>query len=404
MLTPQYVLDLTKGDESWSISELCQALCLITHFHSFGSFLHACLPLPPPPPPPPPHSQTPPPSTSSHSNSLPLTPRTSPAKVILPSSLPDTLKHLKKIPLEVTLPSMVSSTTAEGFPKSREGGKPENGTSVPETSSFSTSTSKAPSIDTTEVKSTSAVTTTVSVCSSVPITVTQVSTKPQDDNSGTKENAVAVGGAKREIQSSPQPNKQSKNESHSKRSIPCKEETPSSLREFPHLCHDLSFTYEEFSWQASPTSNLNILEFNWQDHGYCLMTRLLNEMGNLIDERFGALKNISHPAWNKNGEDNSYNYRRAVWNYIQSLYGICHEAYTYSHIDNYLSKDLKNFIKKCCCWPETLEGKIPSELLSSNSTSENTPSQLVSLAILIMEARTESCLLYALRAIIPHQC
>ncbi|RXG73066.1 Sestrin-like protein [Armadillidium vulgare] len=249
------------------------------------------------------------------------------------------------IPLEVTLPSMVSSTTAEGFPKSREGGKPENGTSVPETSSFSTSTSKAPSIDTTEVKSTSAVTTTVSVCSSVPITVTQVSTKTQDDNSGTKENAVAVGGAKREIQSSPQPNKQSKNESHSKRSIPCKEETPSSLREFPHLCHDLSFTYEEFSWQASPTSNLNILEFNWQDHGYCLMTRLLNEMGNLIDERFGALKNISHPAWNKNGEDNSYNYRRAVWNYIQ-----------------------------------------------------------VSLAILIMEARTESCLLYALRAIIPHQC
>lgn len=87
-------------------------------------------------------------------------------------------------------------------------GKPENGTSVPETSSFSTSTSKAPSIDTTEVKSTSAVTTTVSVCSSVPITVTQVSTKTQDDNSGTKENAVAVGGAKREIQSSPQPNKQ----------------------------------------------------------------------------------------------------------------------------------------------------------------------------------------------------
>lgn len=31
---------LTKGEESWSLGELCQALCIMTHFHALSSFLH----------------------------------------------------------------------------------------------------------------------------------------------------------------------------------------------------------------------------------------------------------------------------------------------------------------------------------------------------------------------------
>lgn len=31
---------LTKGEESWSLGELCQALCIMTHFHALSSFIH----------------------------------------------------------------------------------------------------------------------------------------------------------------------------------------------------------------------------------------------------------------------------------------------------------------------------------------------------------------------------
>lgn len=42
LLTKEHIAKLTKGDDSWSLSELVQAIVLLAHFHSLASFVFGC--------------------------------------------------------------------------------------------------------------------------------------------------------------------------------------------------------------------------------------------------------------------------------------------------------------------------------------------------------------------------
>jgi sestrin len=42
LLTKEHIERLTKGDDSWSLSELVQAIVLLAHFHSLASFVFGC--------------------------------------------------------------------------------------------------------------------------------------------------------------------------------------------------------------------------------------------------------------------------------------------------------------------------------------------------------------------------
>lgn len=44
--------------------------------------------------------------------------------------------------------------------------------------------------------------------------------------------------------------------------------------------------------------------------------------------------------------------RRAIWNYIHSLYGIRHDDYDYGEINELLDRQLKTYIKTIACYPD----------------------------------------------------
>lgn len=44
-------------------------------------------------------------------------------------------------------------------------------------------------------------------------------------------------------------------------------------------------------------------------------------------------------------------FRRAIWNYIQCIYGIRHDDYDYREVNELLARDLKKYIKDVCCFP-----------------------------------------------------
>lgn len=44
-------------------------------------------------------------------------------------------------------------------------------------------------------------------------------------------------------------------------------------------------------------------------------------------------------------------FRRAIWNYIQSMYGIRHDDYDYREVNILLERNLKSYIKSLCCYP-----------------------------------------------------
>jgi len=53
----------------------------------------------------------------------------------------------------------------------------------------------------------------------------------------------------------------------------------------------------------------------------------------------------------KNNVDTT-SFRRAIWNYIHSLFGIRHDDYDYSVINKLLERPLKAYVKIVTCFPE----------------------------------------------------
>jgi len=53
----------------------------------------------------------------------------------------------------------------------------------------------------------------------------------------------------------------------------------------------------------------------------------------------------------KNNVDTT-SFRRAIWNYIHSLFGIRHDDYDYSVINKLLERTLKAYVKMVTCFPD----------------------------------------------------
>lgn len=63
-------------------------------------------------------------------------------------------------------------------------------------------------------------------------------------------------------------------------------------------------------------------------------------------------------------------YRTAVWNYIQSLFGIRHDDYDYSEVNKLLSRQMKTYIKTLCCYPERMKDSLRDSVMNDFLQSE----------------------------------
>ena len=86
--------------------------------------------------------------------------------------------------------------------------------------------------------------------------------------------------------------------------------------------------------------------------------------------------------------------RRAIWNYVQRVYGLQYDDYNYTDINKFLKINTKRYIKKTACFPETVtkQDYINIELDISHD-------EMIHLNLIICEARFEAQLVYMLHAI-----
>lgn len=50
-------------------------------------------------------------------------------------------------------------------------------------------------------------------------------------------------------------------------------------------------------------------------------------------------------------------FRRAIWNYIQCMFGIRHDDYDYHEVNELLDRNFKSYIKTLCCFPHRISKK-----------------------------------------------
>ncbi|KAH8272814.1 hypothetical protein KR018_000557, partial [Drosophila ironensis] len=169
----------------------------------------------------------------------------------------------------------------------------------------------------------------------------------------------------------------------------------------PNLSHyvdDPNFIYQDFARRG--TENINtfrIQDYSWEDHGYSLVDGLYNDVGTFLDEKFRAAYNLTYCTMGGIKNVDTSKFRRAIWNYIQCIYGIRHDDYDYGEVNQLLVRPLKMFIKTACCFPERITTKDYDSVLVELQDSEK-----VHVNLMIMEARNQAELLYALREIMRY--
>lgn len=158
---------------------------------------------------------------------------------------------------------------------------------------------------------------------------------------------------------------------------------------------DPEFGYKDFTRrgeQAPPTFRAQ--DYSWEDHGFSLINRLYPDVGQLLDEKFQVVYNLTYNTIAMHcGVDTSM-LRRAIWNYVHCVFGIRYDDYDYGEVNQLLERNLKIYIKTVACYPEKTTKQIYTQFWRHFKHSEK-----VHINLLLLEARMQAALLYALRAV-----
>ncbi|XP_066530527.1 sestrin-2 [Hoplias malabaricus] len=167
---------------------------------------------------------------------------------------------------------------------------------------------------------------------------------------------------------------------------------PDSISRF---VQEPDFIYQDFSprgEQSPPT--MRAQDYSWEDHGFSLMNRLYAEMAQLLDEKFQVVCGLTYHTMAMHTHVDTSTLRKALWNYIHCIYGIRYDDYDYGEVNQLLERSLKVFVKTVACHPEKTTLRMYSSFWRQFRHSEK-----VHVNLILMEARQQAALLYALRAI-----
>ncbi|XP_071492038.1 sestrin-1-like isoform X1 [Diadema antillarum] len=162
---------------------------------------------------------------------------------------------------------------------------------------------------------------------------------------------------------------------------------------------DPSFLYEDFARRGenSQIPTFRAQDYTWEDQGFSLVNRYYPDIAPLLDDKLGIAYNMTYNTMGHKTEVKTLVLRRAIWNYIHSLYGIRHDDYDYGEINALLDRQLKTYIKTIACFPDRT-----TKHDYDNFWRDFRHSEKVHVNVMVLEARIQASLLYCLRAIMQH--
>uniref|UniRef100_A0A8C5QWS1 Sestrin 1 n=1 Tax=Leptobrachium leishanense TaxID=445787 RepID=A0A8C5QWS1_9ANUR len=172
------------------------------------------------------------------------------------------------------------------------------------------------------------------------------------------------------------------------------DEDPPPARDVSRHFEDTSYGYKDFSRRGMHVPTFRVQDFNWEDHGYSLVNRLYPDVGQLLDEKFHMAYNLTYNTMAMHSDVDTSTLRRAIWNYVHCMFGIRYDDYDYGEINQLLDRSFKVYIKNVVCSPEKTTKRMYDSFWRQFKHSEK-----VHVNLLLMEARMQAELLYALRAI-----
>ncbi|XP_064413994.1 sestrin-3-like isoform X2 [Latimeria chalumnae] len=158
---------------------------------------------------------------------------------------------------------------------------------------------------------------------------------------------------------------------------------------------DPSFGYKDFARRGEdhlPTFRAQ--DYSWEDHGFSLVNRLYSDIGYHLDDKFRVVYNLTYNTMATHEGVDTTMLRRALFNYVHCMFGIRYDDYDYGEVNQLFERSLKVYIKTVTCYPERTTRRMYDSYWRQFKHSEK-----VHVNLLLMEARMQAELLYALRAI-----
>ncbi|XP_067337486.1 sestrin-1 isoform X3 [Channa argus] len=165
-------------------------------------------------------------------------------------------------------------------------------------------------------------------------------------------------------------------------------------RDISRHFEDPSYGYKDFSRRGEHVPTFRAQDYSWEDHGFSLVNRLYPDVGQMLDEKFQMAYNLTYNTMATHKDVDTSMLRRAIWNYIHCMFGIRYDDYDYGEINQLLDRSFKIYIKTMVCSPEKTTKRMYESFWRQFQHSEK-----VHVNLLLMEARMQAELLYALRAI-----
>uniref|UniRef100_A0A8C6JM58 Uncharacterized protein n=1 Tax=Melopsittacus undulatus TaxID=13146 RepID=A0A8C6JM58_MELUD len=158
---------------------------------------------------------------------------------------------------------------------------------------------------------------------------------------------------------------------------------------------DPDFGYQDFARRdEDQTQVFRVQDYSWEDHGFSLVNRLYSDIGHLLDEKFRMVDGLQSSTMAKRQGCEPSVFKRGIWNYIHCMFGIRYDDYDYAEVNQLLERVLKVYIKTVTCYPEKTNSEMFDRFWRQFKHSEK-----VHVNLLILEARMQAELLYALQAI-----
>lgn len=139
---------------------------------------------------------------------------------------------------------------------------------------------------------------------------------------------------------------------------------------------------------------LRLEYFTWENQGYRTANSFYPDLCELLDKNFRVAGSMTYNTMGSHKQVDTSVFRRAVWIYIHSLFGIRYDDYDYNQIKQLISSTLRKFIKIICSCPERITKKNYDKIMKEFSHSEK-----IHINIVIMEARVQASILFFLRAV-----
>jgi len=149
-----------------------------------------------------------------------------------------------------------------------------------------------------------------------------------------------------------------------------------------------------YDFVISADDSVHVQDFSWENQAYSLIKDYLPILADLTDAEFTCIRNLTYKTFGSAEVKDTAPFRLAIWYYVHRIQGIFHDDYDYRNVNNFISQDVKRFVKKSACTPFAIS---VSDLYNMGIKLQ--PSEKAHIVLLVAESRKQAELIYALQGI-----